>query len=54
MFAFITRFYFFWTIVAISKNFNDSIINSDTFAFVNLFLFGLTNGIITSIILTLL
>lgn len=42
------RFVFFWTVIALAKNFEDPILSSDAFAFINVFLFALTNGIATS------
>lgn len=34
--------------IALAKNINDPLLNSDAFAFVNIFLFFLSNGIATS------
>ena len=42
------RFVFFWTMIAIARNIKDPLLESDAFAFVNIFLFALTNGIATS------
>lgn len=47
-YLFFARFIFFWTMIALAKNFPNTIINSDAFAFVNIFLFFLTSGIATS------
>lgn len=47
-YMFFARFIFFWTMIALAKNIDDPLINSDAFAFVNIFLLFLTNGIATS------
>ena len=49
IYVFFCRFYFFWTMVALSKpTLTDTLLNSDAFAYVNQFLFAFTNGLSTS------
>ena len=48
IYVFFARFVFYWTIIALAKNIDDSLLKSDAFAFMNIFLFALTNGIATS------
>lgn len=48
IYIFVVRFVFFWTVIVLAKNIDDPILSSDAFAFFNIFLFALTNGIATS------
>lgn len=48
IYVFVARFVFFWTVIILAKSNSDPILSSDAFAFVNIFLFALTNGISTS------
>lgn len=48
-YIFLTRFYFFWTIIMLSKpSVLDPLLNNDALAYVNQFFFAFTNGIATS------
>jgi equilibrative nucleoside transporter 1/2/3 len=49
IYVFFSRFYFFWTIIMLSKpDLADPLLNSDAFAYINMFFFAFSNGIITS------
>jgi len=49
IYTFLCRFYFFWTMIMLSKSWvSDPLLNSDAFAYVNQFFFALSNGIVTS------
>lgn len=50
IYLFFARFYFFYTITLMDKQFTqeDRLLNNDFFPFLNQFLFSFTNGLVTS------